>query len=159
MRGPIAKHLVVVSMLAGCAGTAETGQGGSDEFDREKELERRLEARRGAYKQLPQAVPEETQPHILNEVPEALIRSIKEDLAAKLDGSVDVIEVETATAVNWSDGALGCARPDRVYTQAIVPGYRIILKAGGTHYDYRAGEGGYFFLCELPTLVQPSTIR
>ena len=159
MRRSIGRHLIVFSMLAGCSGTTgtEPAQGSNEDFDRDRELERRLEARQGAYKQLPDPVPEEKQPHILNEVPEPLVRSIKEHLAGTLDGSIDSIEVVSATAVNWSDGSLGCARPDHVYTQAIVPGYRVILKVGGTHYDYRAAEGGRFFLCELPTLMQPST--
>ena len=152
-------HLIIISMLAGCTGTTgtEPAQGSNEDFDRDQEMERRLEARQGAYKQLPEPVPEETQPHILNEVPESLVQSIKEDLAGKLDVSDDTIEVVSATAVNWNDGSLGCARPDQVYTQAIVPGYRVILKVGAKHYDYRAAESGYFFLCELPTLMQPST--
>ena len=160
MRGSIGEHLIVVSMLAGCAGTSDTVPAGSggDDFARESELERRLEARQSAYRQRPESVPGETQPHILSDVPESLMRSIKEDLAGKLDGSIDAIEVLSAVAVNWSDGSLGCARPDHVYTQAIVPGYRVILGYNGTQYDYRAAKGGYFFLCELPTLMQPSTV-
>ena len=150
-------YLIVAPMLAGCAGTADTMQGEDDAFDRDREIERRLEVRQGAYRQLPESVPEETQPHILNEVPESLLSSIKDELAEKLDVAVDDIEVVSAEAVMWSDGSLGCARPGQVYTQAIVPGYRVILEYSGTKYDYRAGEGGYFFLCELPTLMQPSS--
>lgn len=155
----IAQRLIIVSMLAGCAGTTETESVGSgnDEFDRDRELERRVEARQGAYRQLPELAPEETQPPVLNEVPESLLRSIKEELSEKLDVAVDAVEVVSAAAVMWNDGSLGCARPDQVYTQAIVPGYRVILQYAGTQYDYRAGEGGYFFLCELPMLMQPST--
>lgn len=155
----IAQRLIIVSMLAGCAGTTETESVGSgnDEFDRDRELERRVEARQGAYRQLPELAPEETQPPVLNEVPESLLRSIKEELSEKLDVAVDAVEVVSAAAIMWNDGSLGCARPDQVYTQAVVPGYRVILQYAGTQYDYRAGEGGYFFLCELPMLMQPST--
>lgn len=155
----ITQRLIIVSMLAGCAGTTETesARSGNDEFDRDRELERRFEARQGAYKQLPELAPEETQPHILNEVPESLLRSIKGELSEKLNVAVDAVEVVSAAAMMWNDGSLGCARPDQVYTQAVVPGYRVILQYAGTKYDYRAGEGGYFFLCELPTLMEPST--
>lgn len=149
-------HLIVVSLLAGCAGTPDTvpAQSSSEEFDRDREMERRLEARQGAYKQLPEPVPQEALPHILNEVPESLIRSMKGELAESLDIALDDIEVVSDTAVIWNDGSLGCARPDQVYTQATVPGYRVILEYGGTKYDYRAAKGGYFLLCELPTLTQ-----
>jgi hypothetical protein len=34
-----------------------------------------------------------------------------------------------------------------MYTQALVPGYRVILEAGGTQYDYHAGNRGSFVLC------------
>jgi hypothetical protein len=27
----------------------------------------------------------------------------------------------------WSDGSMGCAEPGRIYTQALVPGWRIVL--------------------------------
>ena len=152
-------HLIVVSLLAGCAGTTDTvpAQSDGEDFDRDREMERRLEARQGAFNQLPESVPEETLPHILNEVPKSLIRSIKDDLAENLDVAVEAIEVVSDTAVIWNDGSLGCPRPDQVYTQATVPGYRVILEYGGIKYDYRAGEGGYFFLCELPTLTQQPT--
>ena len=59
--------------------------------------------------------------------------------------------------MTWSDGSLGCPRPGQVYTQALVPGYQVVLEVEGRQYDYRATERGYYVLCELPTLSQPST--
>jgi hypothetical protein len=46
--------------------------------------------------------------------------------------------------VTWSDGALGCPAPGRFYTQALVPGFRVQLEAGGERFDYtptRAASG------------------
>lgn len=142
----------VAAILAGCAGASDTVEPPTAEIDREKELQRRLEARQDAYKQLPESVPETATPTILGEVPDAMLLAIKADLAEKLDTNPDTIDVVTARAVTWNDGSLGCARPDDVYTQALVPGYQVILEHEGTKYDYRAAETGYFFLCELPTL-------
>ena len=35
-----------------------------------------------------------------------------------------------------------------MYTQALVPGYRIVLEAGGRELDYHASESGTIKLCE-----------
>jgi len=151
--------VVMVSGLVACAGTGASAQKSDkqDELSREQELERRLEMRQGAYKQLPEAVPEEPQSLIVGEVPDAIITSIKDDLAENLDISHDAIQVVMAKSVTWNDGSLGCARPGQAYTQALVPGYQVVLEIEGRRYDYRATERDYFFLCELPTLPQPST--
>lgn len=146
---------ILALTLTGCAGAVDPA--GEVEIDREKELQRRLEVRQGAYEKLPQTVPETSPPPILGEVPDAMQLAIKADLAEKLGADAGAINVVTARAVTWNDGSLGCARPDQVYTQALVPGYQVILEYEGNKYDYRAAETGYFFLCELPTLPQPAT--
>ena len=33
------------------------------------------------------------------------------------------------------------------YTQALVPGYRVIFEAAGNQYDYHVGQRGQFILC------------
>jgi len=147
--------VLFVSGLAACAGDGEPSKSNDDNFQRDEELERRLEARREAYKRLPEQLPDKSPTQIVGEVPESLLATIKQDLAGKLDISVDAIEVARAEAVTWNDGSLGCARPGEMYTQALVPGYRVILDHHGRQYDYRAAERGHFFLCELPTLMQP----
>jgi hypothetical protein len=65
--------------------------------------------------------------------------------------------IVVAEAVTWSDGSLGCPRPGQLYTQALVPGYRIVVEVDGTTYDYRAGRDGPVRLCEpfQPGIVQP----
>ena len=39
------------------------------------------------------------------------------------------IKVLSAEAVTWPDGSLGCPQPGMMYTQALVPGFRIVLQA------------------------------
>ena len=135
--------IAATSIIAGCA---------SAEFDREEELERRLEVREGASSKLPQSVPEESTPAILGEVPDPVLNAIKADLADKLGADAAAFNVVTARSVTWNDGSLGCPRPGQAYTQALVPGYLVVLHHEGVEYDYRAAESGFFFLCELPTL-------
>lgn len=60
------------------------------------------------------------------------------------------IEVVLAEAVTWSDGSIGCPEDDKVYTQALVPGYRVILDIAGDELAFHAPESGEFFRCANP---------
>jgi hypothetical protein len=51
-------------------------------------------------------------------------------------GEVKVIKVEE---VEWPDTSLGCPEPGMVYAQVIVPGWRVVMKAGGKIYEYHCG--------------------
>jgi hypothetical protein len=87
---------------------------------------------------------------VLGEAPEELLTAIVADIVASNGVAVDAIEIVSAEAVVWSDGSLGCARPDEVYPQAPISGYRILLSAGAQRYDYRAAESGFFKRCPQP---------
>jgi hypothetical protein len=80
--------------------------------------------------------------------PADLVSSMMTDLAGRLGIDAAQITVVSATAVTWNDGSLGCAQPGQVYTQALVPGYQVILEAGGKQYPYHASERGGFKLCQ-----------
>ena len=73
------------------------------------------------------------------------------DLATRLDVDAATIEVVSQEAVTWRDGSLGCAKPGFSYTQALVEGSRITLRADGTDYEYHSGGSGPPFWCEKPT--------
>ena len=60
------------------------------------------------------------------------------------------VTVITGQEMIWPDGSLGCAEPGGIYTQALVPGYWVIVEAGGAAYDYRLSDKGNFRLCESP---------
>jgi hypothetical protein len=72
------------------------------------------------------------------------------DLAGRLGVDRAAIEVMVAEPVTWPDGSLGCPQPGRLYTQALVDGYRVVLRAGDRVYDYHAGSDGVPFLCPSP---------
>lgn len=59
------------------------------------------------------------------------------------------LEVVRAVAVTWPNGSLGCPKPGMSYTQALIDGYQVVVKAGGTTYDYRFGSTSAPRLCEL----------
>ena len=96
---------------------------------------------------------------ITGEAPETLLDSILKDLSERSGVALDKISVYQAEAITWSDGSLGCPQLGMFYTQALVPGFRIILEIGDQKYDYHAAETGYFILCQqsLPIVFPEGT--
>ena len=78
------------------------------------------------------------------------------DAAARSGAAPGAIRVLDADAVTWSVGSLGCPQPGMLYTQALVPGYRIRLDVGGKAYDYHAGTRGAPVLCPKERVVEPT---
>jgi hypothetical protein len=85
----------------------------------------------------------------------SIIAATKADAASGLGIQPDAVEVVRAESVTWSDGSLGCPKPGMSYTQALVPGYRVILKAGGQELDYHAAANGRFFVCPPGRAIPP----
>lgn len=84
-----------------------------------------------------------------------VVRAARAD-AARLAGiEPDAVEVVSAEPVTWRDGSLGCPQPGRLYTMALVPGYRVQLRAQGRPFDYHAGARGGLLLCPSGRAVDP----
>jgi len=66
------------------------------------------------------------------------------------------LEVLSAEAVTWSDGSLGCPQPGMMYTQALVPGFRIRVRAGAETLHYHAGRSGQPTLCPAELARDPA---
>lgn len=73
---------------------------------------------------------------------------VRQDLAQRLGVDPEAIEVVTKEAVEWPNGAMGCPAPGAVYTQAIVPGFRMVLEVEGERYEYHTDRQQRFLLCE-----------
>lgn len=85
---------------------------------------------------------------------DAVARAVRTD-ASKLwrrddEGAGLAVRTESVT---WRDGALGCPSSDRMYTQALVPGWRIVVSDGSRFATYHASHGGRWLLCP-PELAQ-----
>ncbi len=74
-----------------------------------------------------------------------------DDLAATLEVDAGEVEVVSVEEVTWRDGSRGCAIPGDSYTQALIDGSRILLRAAGTDYEYHSGGSRPPALCENPT--------
>jgi hypothetical protein len=88
-------------------------------------------------------------------VPEAVVTAAVADAADRAGVDPAAVVVVSTEARDFPDGSLGCPEPGMLYTQAITPGYRVVVEADGTRYDYRASaRGGADSLrwCERPPL-------
>lgn len=65
--------------------------------------------------------------------------------AWKLDPGADLRV--TVEAVTWSDGSLGCPSPGFMYTQALVPGWRLVVSDGSRELVYHASRRGSWVQC------------
>ena len=83
-------------------------------------------------------------------VPSDLLEAITADAAERANVQPEEVTVLSAESVTWSDGSLGCPEPGMMYTQALVPGYRVVVEAGGTQMSFHASERGDFRFCANP---------
>src|SRR6267142_112629 len=61
---------------------------------------------------------------------QSLIQLSLDDAARRSQRDASTLEVVSAEPVTWTDGSIGCPQPGRQYTQALVPGFRIRIRAG-----------------------------
>lgn len=91
---------------------------------------------------------------------EAVVQAALADAARRTGMDLANLKLVSAEAVTWSDGSLGCAEPGMSYTQALVPGYRVIIKAGDETLDYHASHRGQLFVCQPQRAIDPlPTVR
>ncbi|ANS79830.1 hypothetical protein SGUI_2434 [Serinicoccus hydrothermalis] len=91
----------------------------------------------------------------LGPVPDEVVQ--RDDVQAAIDAEAKRAGVESSAvtvagyaAVTWSDGSIGCPREGMMYTQALVPGYQLVLEVDGTRASYHAAEGKNFSYCAQP---------
>ncbi len=95
--------------------------------------------------------PDQTEPTGL----QALSRLALADAALRSGLPASALQVESADAVTWRDGSLGCPRPGLMVTQALVPGYRIRIRAGSELLNYHAGARGEPAFCPASLAQAP----
>jgi hypothetical protein len=82
-----------------------------------------------------------------SQMPEAILGPILDEAAKLANVPPQQLVIVRAEAVVWNDGSLGCPEPGMEYTQALVNGYWVLIKAAEQTYDFRVGGGGSFRLC------------
>ena len=72
------------------------------------------------------------------------------DLGERFGISPENVDVLDARSVTWRDGAVGCPEDGLAYSQAEVPGFLVVLRAGSDSYRYHSAGSNAPFLCETP---------
>jgi hypothetical protein len=86
---------------------------------------------------------------------EEVVRASRADAARRTGVAAESLALISAEGVTWSDGSLGCPQPGMMYTQALVPGYRIRLRGPTGEMDYHASARGALVLCPAGRAVDP----
>lgn len=73
---------------------------------------------------------------------ERLIERAKAKVASATSASAEQISVVSTERVEWNDSSLGCPKPGQMYAQVITPGYRILLDANGSTFEFHSGLNG-----------------
>jgi hypothetical protein len=66
----------------------------------------------------------------------------RKDLTARLGIQPEQIDLQSAELTEWPDACLGVAQPDVACAEVITSGFKIILAAGGTEYEYHTDGFG-----------------
>ena len=72
------------------------------------------------------------------------------DLAGEAGLGTEAIDLVSYEQVTWRDGSLGCPQPGKMYTQALVEGYRVTLRLNGETVFYHGATGHAPFRCDNP---------
>jgi hypothetical protein len=76
-----------------------------------------------------------------NNAPQAALNARKM-LMEQLKVDVDRIGLVSAEQVDWPDGCLGIQTPGVMCIQVISPGYKVVLSANGTEYEFHTNKTG-----------------
>lgn len=87
---------------------------------------------------------------------DTVVHAARADAVRRSGRAPDRITLVNAESVTWRDGSLGCPWPGMLYTDALVPGYRVRLRDGGEVLDYHAGERGGLVLCPPGLAREPA---
>jgi hypothetical protein len=79
-----------------------------------------------------------------------MVDLVKEHLAQRLSVTVDQIALAEVRATLWRDASLGCPKPAIDYIPMEIPGYSILLEAGGQTYNYHTDAVKRFVQCNRP---------
>ena len=77
-----------------------------------------------------------------NRLPQEVIRAVRQDLARRTGIAPGKLRISQFSRQDWPDGCLGIAEPDQMCTQALVPGWRVVVSDGRKTWVYRTNING-----------------
>jgi hypothetical protein len=76
------------------------------------------------------------------ELPPYAVIAAEQMLSQELGLSMEEIDYVSHERADWLDSCLGLGGPEEICLQAITPGWRVVLRAAGQEYVYRADQNG-----------------
>jgi len=158
LNSPSARRQAVVTMIAFASLTAACSSNSSNDAEPASVQQRRSVVEKQATPNTPQRAPrqEAMATQTTGEVPQEILALFRDDLARRALVKPETITVVSATEQQWPDGSLGCPKPGEMYTQMIVPGYRVVLQAAGERYAYHSDQRGKFVVCANGLALPPA---
>jgi hypothetical protein len=103
----------------------------------------------------PVRIPEHVQPDLIPagdpvsvaSLPRETRRAVVADAARRFKVAESAVVLTRAEQVTWPDGSLGCAEPGGIYTQALVPGYRLVAKTSAGELIYHTDQRSHVTSC------------
>jgi hypothetical protein len=89
------------------------------------------------------------QPVSTASIPIEVRRAVVADAARRFSVPENAVVLKRAEQVTWPDGALGCPEPGMMYTQALVPGFRVIAKTVAGELSYHTDAAGTVRNCRV----------
>jgi hypothetical protein len=86
---------------------------------------------------------------------DSAVQAAREDAARRTGAMPSQMDLVSSHRVTWRDSSLGCPEADMMYTQQLVPGFRVRLRVKGAVLDYHASESGTIVLCPAGRAVDP----
>ena len=91
----------------------------------------------------------------MNSALETVVAAARTHAAQRSGLAPEALVLVDAKPVTWSDGSLGCPQPGRMYSMALVPGFRVRLRSPTELLDYHASARGGLVLCPAERAVEP----
>lgn len=88
-------------------------------------------------------------------IPGDVRRAVVADAAKRFKVAASSVVLARAEQVTWPDASLGCPEPGTMYTQALVPGFRVVAKTTEGELQYHTDASGIVRSCELG--IRPAT--
>jgi hypothetical protein len=81
------------------------------------------------------------------QIPREVRRAVVADAAKRFGVPANSVVLARAEKVTWSDGSLGCPEPGQMYTQVLVPGFRLAATSSAGTLEYHSDEHGRVVTC------------
>jgi hypothetical protein len=90
------------------------------------------------------------EPVVTATMPREVRRAVVADAARRFKVAETAVVLARAEKLTWSDGSLGCPQPGQMYSQALVPGFRVVAKTSEGDLVYHTDTRGQAVVCAPP---------